>query len=148
MDKGRVIKYLLQVAEDIGRGHQNFSVFYNGPQEIFAAFEWATKILSADPTKSFKIIFYAVNDMGEGLCCFCEDNHWVGHPCNRIPKPYPNHAANKFKYLSVFKTPVANREVDDYQPRRNARLWYEKGDLETNEGFEQFSKTIAITWII
>ena len=78
---------------------------------------------------------------GEELCSFCEENHWVGPSCNRIPKPYPNYTERKFKYLSVFKTPIEHREVDDYQPRRNARLWYEKGDLETNEGIENFSKT-------
>ena len=83
----------------------------------------------------------ACNGLGGGLCSFCEVNHWVGPPCNRIPKPYPNYTEKKFKYLSVFETPVADREVDDYQPRRNARLWYENGDLETNEGIEQFSKT-------
>ena len=43
--------------------------------------------------------------------------------------------------MSVFETPVVDREVDDYQPRRNARLWYERGDLATKEGIEQFSKT-------
>ena len=44
--KGPVIKYLLQGAEDIGRGHQKFDGLVNGPRKIFADFEWAMKCVS------------------------------------------------------------------------------------------------------
>ena len=46
LPKGPVIKYLLQGAEDIGRGHQKFDGLVNGPRKIFADFQWAMKCVS------------------------------------------------------------------------------------------------------
>ena len=66
--------------------------------------------------------------LGGQLCTFWEENHWVGPYSNIIPKPYPNYTGTKFKYVSVFASSWAPRRYD-YQPRRSARLWYEKGYL-------------------
>ena len=43
----------------------------------------------------------ACNGLGEELCSFCDESHWVGPSCNRIPKHYPNYAEKIFKYLRV-----------------------------------------------
>ena len=50
------------------------------------------------------------------LCSICEECPWPR--CLPGPRPYPDKSRlPEFHYLPADKTPIENREVDDYQPR-------------------------------
>ena len=50
-----VIKYLLQGAEDIGRGHQTFSLLLKGPQKFMQIFSGREKFLEQIHRKDLEL---------------------------------------------------------------------------------------------
>ena len=86
------------------------------------------------------------------VCAFCSTHGWVGPPCKTVPKPYPNYEANGFHYLSVLETPVEvdgkDREVDDFQPRKQARDHVKKGNLDRDEDVKGFCDKYMVEEIL
>ena len=54
-------------------------------------------------------------------CQHCKKASWVGPPCSKVPKLYPDYEASEFHYRDVEATPYEiddrSREIDDFQPR-------------------------------
>ena len=79
------------------------------------------------------------------LCDYCLTHSWVGPPCQRISRPYPDHTMLPlYKYKHVLETPREiegkPREVDDFQSRVKIKESVQKGTLSTDdqEALSQF----------
>ena len=73
---------------------------------------------------------------------------WVGPPCGKVPKPYPDYEALEFHYLDVDATPEQidskSRDIDDFQPRKQAKIAMTEQRLGTEEEIENFSKKFIV----
>jgi hypothetical protein len=68
------------------------------------------------------------------LCEFCQN-------CNvdeigASPRPFPDYASRKYKYLPLEETPRENRDTDDFATRKNLKDLYNKGQIETSKNAE------------
>ena len=88
------------------------------------------------------------------MCTFCSYHDWAGPPCEAVPKPYTDHGANGFRYKSVFETPLQmdgkDREVDDFQQRKQARDYLKKGirKLSGDENIKSFCTKFLVKEVI
>ena len=86
-------------------------------------------------------------DSAQSSCAFCSESDWVGSKCTKIPKPMPDYSADGLHYTSVFYTKLEidgkPRTVDDFQPRNNAKDFFEQGKLSTEDEFEHFCKPLT-----
>ena len=89
--------------------------------------------------KYAEFVKYSCSESNMELCRFCQSNPWNGPPFQRVPKPCPDYAAEKYKYLSVFETPKADRHVHDFQLRKNAQKLFAAGTLSTIHELDSFS---------
>ena len=90
----------------------------------------------------------------EYVKCTCEHcqifatNTWVGPPCCKVPKPYPDYTSDGFHYLDVNSTPtevdVEARAIDDFQPRKQAADQMKEKKLESEEQLDTFSKKFIV----
>ena len=70
-------------------------------------------------------------------CDFCSENQWVGSPRERVPCPMPHYEVlPKYHYKHVSETSRFKdgslRETDDFQPRKNIKLAFEKEHLSAD----------------
>jgi hypothetical protein len=81
-------------------------------------------------------------------CQHCMIASWVGPPCGKVPKPYPDYDALGFHYMDVDATPDQidgrARNVDDFQPRKQAKIAMMEQRLGTDEEIENFSKKYIV----
>eukprot|EP00794_Sanderia_malayensis_P003753 gene3753-4275_t len=82
-----------------------------------------------------------------GECIYCSKD-WVGPPCTKVPKPYPDYDAEGLHYKSVFLTPNEidgrQREIDDFQPRKQAEILFKEGKLDKEGDIATFSKKFIV----
>ena len=86
------------------------------------------------------------------LCEFCAKLLLLCSRLGRVPRPMPDHETlPELCYLPHDKTPTitlsgSNREVDNYQPRAQAKKRLQHGTLklEDAEAIKSFSKTFAV----
>ena len=87
-----------------------------------------------------KYIEYVKCTCGECIHCSKE---WVGPLCTKVPKPYPDYDAEGLHYKSVFLTPTEvdgrQRDIDDFQPRKQADILFKDGKLDKEEDIDTFS---------
>ena len=94
--------------------------------------------------KHAEFLKYSCSEYTKELCGIYQSNLWNGPPCERVPKPYPNYAADKCTYSSVCDTPTSDRHVDDFQPRKNAQKLFTAGKLSTDSELDGFSKKFIL----
>ena len=89
-----------------------------------------------------KYLEYIKSNCKENFC-FCEDLFWIGPPCSKISKPYPNYETSGFHYMSIPETPThiggIEREVDDFQPWKQLTLFIKKNGFPTEEDVIEFA---------
>ncbi len=97
--------------------------------------------LDTDMEIGEKYIEYAKCTCGECIHCTKE---WVGPLCTKIPKQYPDYNAEGLHYKSVFLTPIEidnrQRDIDDFQPTKQADILFREGKLDKEESIGKFSK--------
>ena len=78
------------------------------------------------------------------LCEFCSNN-WIGPLSDRILQPVPDDS-NPGHFMDVFKTPVKDRQPDDWQPRAYTKNMYSNGEITLNdeELIQQTSKKLNV----
>ena len=81
-------------------------------------------------------------------CEHCSTTSWIGPPCDKIPKPYPDYTVSCYHYMKVEDTPVEidgkAREIDDFQPRKQANVEFKEHRLETEDEIERFSDKFIV----
>ena len=80
-------------------------------------------------------------------CSFCSSHPWVGPKTGRVPQPYPNNEAlPQYHYLHVDDAPRYDREIDDFQPRKNLKSLYELGEisLQNKVAIDAFSNKFLV----
>ena len=89
--------------------------------------------------KHLEFLKFECRKRKDGVCNHCKSHNWVGPPCTRVPRHYPDYSKlPEYHYLHVSATPkVLNgveREVDDVQPRKRRRYFFH------NEGMAAFEE--------
>ena len=84
-------------------------------------------------------------------CDYCSKHSWVGPPCKRIPRPYPDHGKlPEYKYMHVSRTPIElkghSRKVDDFQPRVKIKEAVDNGtlSLDSQENLSEFCNEFIV----
>ena len=84
-------------------------------------------------------------------CDYCSKHSWVGPPCKRIPRPYPDHGKlPEYKWMHVSRTPIElkghPRKVDDFQPRVKIKEAVDNGtlSLDSQENLSEFCNEFIV----
>ena len=97
--------------------------------------------------KYLEYVRHSCADSGQSRCAFCSESDWVGSKCTIIPKSMPDYSADGLHYKNVFHAELEidgkPRTVDDFNPRKNAKDFFEQEKLCTEDEFEHFCKTFA-----
>eukprot|EP00794_Sanderia_malayensis_P008720 gene8720-9651_t len=80
--------------------------------------------------KHLEFLKFECRNRKDGVCDYCKCHDWVGPPCTKVPRPYPDYSQlPEYHYQHVSVTPkVLNgveREVDDFQPRKKIKEFFE-----------------------
>eukprot|EP00794_Sanderia_malayensis_P013418 gene13418-14794_t len=88
--------------------------------------------------KHLEFLKFECRNRKDGVCDYCKCHDWVGPPCTKVPRPYPDYSKlPEYHYQHVSVTPkVLNgveREVDDFQPRKKIKEFFESEGITAFE---------------